>query len=157
MDIEHVPVALQERLGIEATSGLLQLLDRAHREGRADVIAACTDRFERRLVELISSVRMQITQVEASLRRDMAEMSAGIRRDMAEMGAGIRRDMAEMGAGIRHDTARMGDDIRQEMTGVRHDMASGRVELLKWCFLFWVGQVVAVAAIMGTMLRLFRP
>lgn len=146
MDIEQVPAALQERLGVEATSGLLQLFDRAHREGRADVIAACTDRFERRLVEEISGVRVQIAQVEASLRRDMAEMGASIRRDMVEMGASIRQDMARMGA-----------DIRQEMTGIRQDMASGRVELLKWCFLFWAGQVVAIAGIMGMMLRLFRP
>ena len=81
------------------------------------MIAACTDRFERRLVEEISSVRLQLTQVEASLRKDMTEMGASIRQDMA----------------------------------------TNRVELLKWSFLFWVGQVVAVAAIMGTMLRLFRP
>ncbi len=157
MDIEQVPAALQERLGVEATSGLLQLFDRAHREGRADVIAACTDRFERRLVEEISGVRVQIAQVEASLRRDMAEMGASIRRDMVEMGASIRQDMVEMGASIRQDMARMGADIRQEMTGIRQDMASGRVELLKWCFLFWAGQVVAIAGIMGMMLRLFRP
>ena len=135
MDIEQVPAALQERLGVEATSGLLQLFDRAHREGRADVIAACTDRFERRLVEEISGARVQIAQVDASL----------------------RRDMAEMGASIRQDIARLGADIRQEMTSIRQDLASGRVELLKWCFLFWVGQVVAVAGIMCMMLRLFRP
>ena len=128
MDIEQVPAALRERLGVEATSGLLQVLDRSHRDGRADVIAACTDRFERRLVEEISGVRVQIAQVEASLRREMAETGVAIRREMVEMGAGIRQDMA-----------------------------SGRVELLKWCFLFWVGQVVAIAGIMGLMLRLFRP
>jgi hypothetical protein len=128
MDIEQVPAALREQLGLEATSGLLQVLDRSHRDGRADVIAACTDRFERRLVEEISGVRVQIAQVEASLRREMTEMGAAIRRDMAELCAGIRQDMA-----------------------------SGRVELLKWCFLFWVGQVVAIAGIMGLMLRLLRP
>ena len=117
MEMEQVPAALRERLGLEATSGLLQLLDRAHREGRADVIAACTDRFERRLVEEIAVVRLQIAQVETSIRRDMAEMGASIRQEMA----------------------------------------SGRVELLKWCFLFWIGQVVAIAGIMGMMLRMFRP
>jgi hypothetical protein len=128
MDIEQVPAALREHLGLEATSGLLQVLDRAHRDGRADVIAACTDRFERRLVEEMSGVRVQIAQLEASLRREMTEMGAAIRRDMAQMCAGIRQDIA-----------------------------SGRVELLKWCFLFWVGQVVAIAGIMGLMLRLLRP
>ena len=117
MDLEQVPEVLREHLGTEATSALLRVLDVSHREERTTVIAACTDRFERRLVEEISSVRLQLTQVEASLRKDMTEMGASIRQDMA----------------------------------------TNRVELLKWSFLFWVGQVVAVAAIMGTMLRLFRP
>jgi hypothetical protein len=167
MDIGQVPAALQERLGVEATSGLLQLFDRAHGEGRADVMAACTDRFERRLVEEISGVRVQIAQVDASIRRDMAEMGAGIRRDIAAMGASIRQDMARVGADIRQEITGIRQEmtgirqemsgIRQEMTGIRHDVASGRVELLKWCFLFWVGQVAAVAAIMGMMLRFFRP
>jgi hypothetical protein len=69
---------------------------------------------------------------------------------MATMGAGIRQDMATMGAGIRQDMGTMG-------AGIRQDMASGRVELFKWCFLFWIGQVVAVAGIMGVLLRAFRP
>jgi hypothetical protein len=41
--------------------------------------------------------------------------------------------------------------------GIRQDMASGRVELFKWCFLFWVGQVLAMAGMMGVMFRLLRP
>jgi hypothetical protein len=161
MDTERVPAALQERLGIEGTSGLLQLLDRTHREWRDDVIAASSDRFERRLVEEIAAVRVQIAQVDASIRRDMADMGASIRRDMATMGAEIRQEMATMGAGIRQDMATMGAEIRQEMAtmgaGIRQDMASGRVELFRWCFLFWIGQVVAVAGVMGMMLRVFRP
>ena len=43
----------------------------------------------------------------------------------------------------------MGADIRQ-------DLSSGRVELFKWCFLFWIGQVVAVGSLMAVMLRLVR-
>lgn len=149
MDIGRVPEALQEKLGVEATAGLLQLLDGTQREWRADVIAACTDRFERRLVEEIASVRIQIAEVEASIRRDMADMGASIRREMAEMGAGIRGEVADMGAGLRREIIVMGTDLRLEM-------ASGRVELLKWCFLFWVGQVVAIGGLMGVMLRLVR-
>lgn len=103
------------------------------------MIAASSDRFERRLIEEMAAVRVQIAQVEASVRRDMAEMGASIRQDMATMGAEIRQEMWTMGAGIRQD------------------MASSRVELFKWCFLFWIGQVVAVAGIMGMMLRAFRP
>lgn len=171
MEIEAVPAALRERLGIEATDGLLKLLDHAQSEGRADVIAACTERFERRLVEEVAGVRVQIAQVEASLRHELAktaadirqetaQMGADIRVEMAQMGASIREDMAKMGASIREDMAQMGASIREDMVrmgaGIRQDMSSGRVELLKWCFLFWIGQVVAVGTVVGVMLRLVR-
>lgn len=117
MEIDAVPAPLRQRLGPDAMNGLLELLDIAHREGRADVIAACTERFERRLVDEMAAVRVQIAQVESSLRVEIAQMGAGIRQEMA----------------------------------------SGRVELFKWCFLFWVGQVLAMAGMMGVMFRLFRP
>lgn len=171
MDIDAVSAPLRERLGPEATGGLLDLFDLARSEWRNDLIAACTDRYERRLAEEIAGVRVQIAQVEASLRTEIAQTGAGIRQEMAQMGAGIRQEMAEMGAQIRQDMAQMGAQIRQEMgemgaqirhemgemgSGIRTDMATGRVELFKWCFLFWIGQVVAVSTIVGLMLRLMR-
>ena len=91
-----MPAGLQERLGTEASGALLQLLERAHREGRADVIAACTERFERRLVEEVAGVRVQLGQVEGSLRQEIADTRAVLRQDMTAMGADLRRDMAEM-------------------------------------------------------------
>lgn len=81
------------------------MLDRSHREAREDVITACTERFERRLVQEVSGLRVQIAQVEATLRADMA---------------------------------------------------AGRVEFIKWSFLFWVGQVLALTGILTVMLRLTR-
>jgi hypothetical protein len=40
--------------------------------------------------------------------------------------------------------------------GLREEIVAGRVELFKWCFLFWIGQVLAVGGIVGVMLRLMR-
>ena len=83
-----------------------------------------------------------------------------LRRDMAEMRADIRTEMAQMGGSIRQETAQIGGDIRQEMgqmgSGIRQEIASGCVEMLKWCFLFWIGQLVTIASIAGLMLRLIR-
>lgn len=127
MDIETVPVPLREQLRPEPTGGLLHFVELTHREWRADVIAACTERFERRLVEEVAGLRVQIAQTEAVLRRDMAEMGAAIRTEMAQMGGSMRQEIA-----------------------------AGRVEMLKWCFLFWIGQLVTIASIVGITLRLIR-
>ena len=127
MEIDDVPVGLQARLGPEATGGLLQLLDRSHRQEREDVITACTERFERRLVEEVSGLRIQIAQVESTLRQDMAAMGATLRQEIATMGSTLRQELA-----------------------------AGRVEFIKWSFLFWVGQVLAVTGFLTVMLRLLR-
>jgi hypothetical protein len=182
MQVNHVPRPLQARLGDEATVALVELLDRSHREARDELIVACTERFERRLVEEVAGVRVHIAQLGADLRQEMAGMRGDLRQDMATMGADIRREMVTMGADIRQEMATMGADIRQEMatTGaelrhemaalgtdvrrevvtmgadVRQEMATGRVDLFKWCFLFWVGQVLAISGIMGVMLRVLR-
>lgn len=105
MEAYSVPPALRSKLGPEATAGLLELLDLSQTEARDTVISACTERFERRLVDEISKVRVDVAQLGASLRQEMA---------------------------------------------------AGRVELFKWCFLFWIGQVLAVGGLIAAMLRLLR-
>ena len=145
MEIESVPSALQARLGPEATGGLLQLLHRSDLERRADVIAACTERFERRLVEEVSGLRIQVGQVESAIRQDMANLRA----EVAQQGSTLREEMAVLGSTIRQEMATLG-------SGLRDESAAGRVDLFKWCFLFWVGQVLAIGGLLAVMLRLTR-
>ena len=134
-----MPAGLRDRLGKEASHGLLELLDCSQREWKADVIGASTERFERRLVEETATLRVQIAHVESSLRQEMAAMRADLRQGVAAMGADLRQDMSVMSASLRQEAA------------------LNRVELFKWCFLFWIGQVLAITGIMSVMLRLYRP
>jgi hypothetical protein len=160
VDAHAIPPALRSRLGPEATSDLVDVLDLSQRDARDALIAACTERFERRLVDEISKVRVEMARLGADLRQEMASARADLRQEMATMGADLRQEMATMGANLRQEMATMGADLRQEMAtmgaGLRQDIAAGRVELFKWCFLFWVGQVLAIVGLMGVMLRLLR-
>src|SRR5262245_30619177 len=48
-------------------------------------------------------------------------------------------------------------DLTREISVLRQDITKGlsdvRVELLKWSFLFWVGQLAAVAGLLAFMMR----
>jgi hypothetical protein len=105
METDCVPLSLRARLGIEATAGLIELIEESHTEARDAVISACTDRFERRLVDEMSGLRIELAQ---------------------------------------------------SASRIREDIAAGRVDLFKWCFLFWIGQVVAIGGILGVMVRVTR-
>jgi hypothetical protein len=58
---------------------------------------------------------------------------------------------------LTHEVSALRVDLSRElhegMSGVRHEMATGRTDLFKWSFLFWVGQVVAMASLLAFMLR----
>lgn len=132
MDTDAIPVALKDRLGPEAMDGLLELLDRGESDLREDVITACTERFERRLVEETSALRVQMAQVESSIRQDMTRLASDLRQDMT----------------------RLGSDLRQEISALGSQMASDRFDLLKWAFLFWIGQFVAIGTLISVMMRM---
>jgi hypothetical protein len=116
MQANSVPVALRERLGPDATGGLLHVFELERRAWSDEVLNIGAERFERRLAESTSGLRVQIAKTESRLRQELGGMEVRIMREIA----------------------------------------SSRVELLRWSFVFWIGQVVAVSAVMAAMLRVAR-
>jgi hypothetical protein len=205
MDGRRVSPALHARLGGEGAAGLLELLETARQEWTAEVMGAVGERFERRLVQETSAVRVEMAQLGAGLRQEMAGMRADLRQEMAELGSKLRQEMAELGSDLRQEMAELGSDLRQEMAllgsdlrqevaqlgsdlrremagmrsdlrqellqgdaslqlemregfaTIRQEMADQRFELLKWAFIFWVGQFFAVASLLALAIRFIGP
>ena len=67
MDIQQVPPALHERLGPEASGGLVSAINAAGREWKDEVMTAAIDRFERRIVEETSRLRVDMAGMETRL------------------------------------------------------------------------------------------
>ena len=123
-----VPLSVREKLGPEATSGLVDLFNQAGTTWKADVITVVSDRFERRLVEETSKLRVEMAHGFAAIRQEMRDEFGAVRREMAQQGA----------------------DLRQAM-------ATDRFELLKWAFIFWMGQFFASASLMLVLIRFLKP
>jgi hypothetical protein len=102
----RVPAAFRNRLGDDATFGLIELLDTERKDWSEQVLNVAADRFERRLTEGTSSLRVELREV-----------------------------------------------LHDGLLSVRQELATTRVEMLKWSFLFWAGQVAAMAGLLAFMLR----
>src|SRR5436309_9829542 len=90
MGSTRVPAALQERLGPEPTTGLVHLFEQARVEWTADVVNLSIERFERRLVEELATVRVEMARGEARLREEIARSGARLREEIANQGATLR-------------------------------------------------------------------
>ena len=143
----RLPPELRERLGDEAALGLLELLESERAEWSEHVLSVAADRFERRLAEQIAGVRVELSAIRADIVRELHEGLGSIRQELAAARVETRQ---ELGA-VRGET-------RQELATARVEMhqllATSRVETLRWSFLFWVGQVAAMAGLLALMFRL---
>jgi hypothetical protein len=133
--------ALHDRLGDAAMSDLQLFVEDTGQQWRDDVIAAA-ERFDGRLRDETNALRIDMTKEFAAVRVDMAKEFAAVRREMATEFAAVQGEMAREFAAVR-----------SEMAG---GLASARADLLKWSFLFWVGQFAAVSGMMAFLLRTIR-
>jgi hypothetical protein len=118
MDGTAVSVALRERLGPDATSSLLDLFDVARREWSDNVIDVCAARFEQRLLEETSKLRLEIAQGDAALRQQITELGASLRGEITELGASLRREITGLGASLRGEMTGLAGSLRGDMMGL---------------------------------------
>jgi hypothetical protein len=150
MEVEDVSPALRERLGPDATVGLLALLESSRKDWAQDVTNQAVERFERELTRQIGGFREEMRQSITSLRADLREVEATLRAEMRDGDAALRLEMREGDAAIRLE-------MREGDAAIRLEMRDQRVELLKWSFAFWVAQFVSVGGLMAILLRSFLP
>ena len=115
------------------------MTDREHEQ----LLATATDRFERRLAEEGAGVRGEI----GALRVTMVEQNSAIRQQISE----LRVEVSEQNSATRREVTKDIADLRVEMS---YRFAQGETrhrELLKWAFVFWVGQAIAVAGIVSAL------
>ena len=124
-----------------------------------DDMTLTVDRFERRLSEDTSRLRTEMTQQGAQLRVEMSALRVELKTDVQDLKTEMQRGFAVIQqefAQLRQEMSSHRYETSQEMASrMRQAVATDRFELLKWAFMFWVGQFFAVGALMATMLRLF--
>ena len=83
-----------------------------------------TEEFVQLLNQALSDQKQEIIEFVAErFERRLSEEIASLRAEMHEMGASIRAEMHER-------------------------ISSAKAELIKWMFIFWVGQVVTIVGIL---------
>ena len=138
MPIVAIPDVLQEQLGTKAATALVDMMNQALEEQQRIVLTLAEDRFERRFSEELSKIREELALMRAEFREQLAALGAELRQEMATQGAELRQEMASMESRLHAEIAK------------RHS------ELIRWMFIFWIGQFISIAALVITLAQLLR-
>ena len=67
------------------------------------------------------------------------------------------RRLAAVECNLRQDMTRLETSLRialaEGLAKIRTDMNESRADMIRWSFMFWIGQFAATAALLGLMLR----
>jgi hypothetical protein len=99
-------------------------LSDAFEEVQIDMLTITTERFDGRLLIAAAELRAEMTRTQSELRQEIAVGDAELRIAFID---GLSK-------------------IRTEMAGMR-------VDVLRWSFVFWVGEVAAIATLLAFMLH----
>lgn len=119
--------ALRSRLGTDASDELVEWMRSTEEKVTGTVMTACADSFQLSLTGETSSLRTEIHDGLAAARVDTARLETTLRREMSEGFSALQRQFS-----------------------TQHS------ELMKWAFLFWVGQGMWTAGVVVGALRLLE-
>ncbi|WP_420263831.1 LA_3696 family protein [Candidatus Magnetominusculus dajiuhuensis] len=119
MSVITIPRSLRERLGDAASEDFASLINDIDLGARKDAIAIAEERFERRLVEETGKLRVE-------LRLEISKVNERITEESGKLRLEIEKVRSELSVKIEK---------------------SGK-ENVKWMFLFWIGQLAAMAALL---------
>ena len=112
MAVISIPKSLRDKLGEDASDGLVQFVNEATKEGRDNLILLAEERYEKRLTE-------EVGKLDNKLDKRISE-----------------------------EVAKLDKRISEEVAKLRIDMATFKSEIIKWMFLFWIGQLVVIAGLL---------
>ncbi len=146
MPVVTIPRALREKLGDEATESLVEFLNQVLQGSKEDVISLSGEKFERRLAEEFAKFDSKLMEEVAKVNKRIDELSARITEEVAKLDARITEETTKL-------EARINQRITEEVSKLRVEMSSYYASIVRWMFIFWVGQI---GVIIGILFAFFR-
>ena len=130
MPIITVEKPLKDKLGDEGVDSLIRLLNQSQQNQKQDLMVYLEEKYERRLGEEINKVNERLTE------------------DIGQVNVNIAETEKRLDNRITEQIGKVNERITKEIAGVKTDLADTRADLIKWMFIFWMGQVIALVGIL---------
>lgn len=150
MPVINVPKPLRDKLGEEGSESLVVLLNQVTKDQQEDIVALVGEKFERRLAEELAKFRAEVAAEFASVRIEIASVRLELGREIAAVRSEFKEYLAAMRAELKEDIANLRAELR---SAFKTDIAALRSEIIKWMFIFWVGQLGALISILFAFFR----
>jgi len=130
-----VPRVLREKLGEDGADALVTLFNEANGQTKGDVLTFVEEKFERRLSEEAGKLNTRLSEEAGKLNTRLSE------------------EVGKLNTRLSEEIARLEVKISQEVAKLDGKISEVKADLIRWMFIFWVGQI---GALLGILFAFFR-
>ncbi|MBF0516985.1 MAG: DUF1640 domain-containing protein [Nitrospirae bacterium] len=136
MSVLTIPRVIREHMGDDASGALAELINDVDIGARKDAIAIAEERFERRLVDELGKLRLEF-------RTEIGKINERITLEIGKINERITLEIGKVNERITEESGK----LQLEIEKLRAETANTKAEIIKWMFLFWIGQTAVLIAI----------
>lgn len=134
MSVIIVPKVIRDKFGEVCADAFVGLIKEIDLDARKDAIAIAEERLEKRLTEESGKINQKTTEVEGRFEKKLTEEIGKVNQKVTEVERRIRVNIEKL----------------------RTEIEKNKVDIIKWVFVFWMGQIGVLSAIIFAMLRFSR-
>ncbi len=147
MAIIVIPTPLRDKLGGEAADALVEVLNEVTKNSHAGTLTFVEEKFERRLSEELGQVNQHLVVGEERIENRITLLEERIERRLSE-------EIGRVNQRITEEIGRVNQRITEETSRLEQKISASQANLIKWMFIFWVGQIAVMSGILFAMLKL---
>jgi Protein of unknown function (DUF1640) len=140
-----LPGSLRNKLGDEASEALINMFNEYGQGQKEDVIEAVEQRFEKTVVQVKAELKIEIEQVKAELKIEIEQVKAELKIEIEQVKAELKIEIEQVKAELKIDIARVETKLEQIKT-----------DIIRWLFLFWIGQMGVVIGLIFALFTFFK-
>ncbi|MBD3374017.1 DUF1640 domain-containing protein [candidate division KSB1 bacterium] len=159
MPIITVEKPLKDKLGDEGVDSLIRLLNQSQQNQKQDLMVYLEEKYEHRLGKEIGNVNERITEeigkVNERLTEEIGKVNERLTEEIGKVNERLTEEIGKVNERLTEEIGKVNEritkeiaDVKVEISNVRSDASKNHANLIKWMFIFWMGQVIALVGIL---------
>ena len=155
MGVIVVPRILQEKLGEEGSDAFVKVIKEIDNEARKEALVVAEEHFEVRLSEEMGKLRQEFSGFKEEMRTELSEFKEEMKAKFSGFEEEIRTEFSGFKEEIKAEFSGFKDSMGREISSLKVENAKTKADMIKWMFIFWIGQIGVLSGIMFAIFKMF--
>ncbi|KXK30271.1 MAG: enterotoxin (HBL) [Candidatus Brocadia sinica] len=100
------------------------------------------------ITKLREEVKDDITKLREEVKGDIAKLREEVKGDIAKLREEVKGDIAKLRGETKDDINKLWVGTNADINKLRNELANAKAEIIKWLFIFLIGQGVSIIGIL---------